>query len=93
MNPKFNYKLKGKKIFVAGHQGMLGSAICRRLEKEDVEVLTITHSALDLTRQLDVENWIKLNKPDSIIIAAAKVGGIYANSTYPAEFIYQKPCY
>ena len=68
---------------------MLGSAICRRLEKEDVEVLTITHEALDLTRQLDVENWIKLNKPDVIIIAAARVGGIYANSNYPAEFIYQ----
>jgi GDP-L-fucose synthase len=89
LNPKYNYKLKGKKIFVAGHQGMLGSAICRRLEKEDVEVLTITHASLDLTRQLDVENWVQLNSPDSIIIAAAKVGGIYANNTYPAEFIYQ----
>ena len=77
------------KIFVAGHQGMLGSSICRNLEKKNVEVLAISHDKLDLTRQSDVENWVKVNRPDAIIVAAAKVGGIYANDNYPAEFIYQ----
>ena len=89
MNNKYQYKLQGKKIFVAGHQGMLGSSICRRLEKENVEVLSISHNKLDLTRQSDVEHWVETNRPDAIIVAAAKVGGIYANDNYPAEFIYQ----
>jgi len=86
---KNKYNLQGKKIFVAGHQGMLGSSICRNLEKKNVEVLAISHDKLDLTRQSDVENWVKVNRPDAIIVAAAKVGGIYANDNYPAEFIYQ----
>ncbi len=89
MNLKYQYSLQGKKIFVAGHQGMLGSSICRNLEKKNVEVLSISHDKLDLTRQSDVENWVKSNRPDAIIVAAAKVGGIYANDNYPAEFIYQ----
>jgi len=89
LNHKYQYKLHGKKIFVAGHQGMLGSSICRRLEKENVEVLSISRSKLDLTRQSDVERWVETNRPDVIIVAAAKVGGIYANDNYPAEFIYQ----
>jgi GDP-L-fucose synthase len=86
---KYQYNLKGKKIFVTGHQGMLGSSICRNLEEKNVEVLSISRDKLDLTRQSDVENWVKANRPDAIIVAAAKVGGIYANDNYPAEFIYQ----
>lgn len=89
MKNKYQYNLKGKKIFVTGHQGMLGSSICRNLEEKNVEVLSISRDKLDLTRQSDVENWVKANRPDAIIVAAAKVGGIYANDNYPAEFIYQ----
>jgi GDP-L-fucose synthase len=85
----YNYNIAGKKIFIAGHNGLLGSAICRRLEQENVEILSVPRRKLDLTRQLDVEHWVRDNRPDVVIIAAAKVGGIYANNTYPAEFIYQ----
>jgi GDP-L-fucose synthase len=89
MNSMLPFSIKGKKIYVAGHSGLLGSSICRALEDEDVEVLTISHSELDLTRQSDVEEWMKINRPDVVIIAAAKVGGIRANDEAPAEFIYQ----
>ena len=79
-----------KKIFVAGHRGMVGSAICRQLKKQaDVEIITRTRDELDLCDQLDVHTFMKSEKPDEVILAAAKVGGIYANNAYPAEFIYQ----
>ena len=79
-----------KKIFVAGHTGMVGSAICRRLQlQSDVELVTRTRKELDLCSQMAVHNFMKYEKPDHVILAAAKVGGIYANNTYPAEFIYQ----
>ena len=79
-----------KKIFVAGHRGMVGSAICRRLQKKlDVEIITRTREKLDLCDQLAVHEFMQSEKPDAIILAAAKVGGIHANNTYPAEFIYQ----
>ena len=79
-----------KKIFVAGHKGMVGSAICRQLqEKTDVEIITRTRRELDLCDQLAVHEFMQSVKPDEVILAAAKVGGIYANNTYPAEFIYQ----
>lgn len=79
-----------KKIFVAGHRGMVGSAICRQLKKQaSVEVITRTHEELDLYNQAAVHSFMKLEKPDEIILAAAKVGGINANDTYPADFIYQ----
>ncbi len=81
--------LAGKRIWVAGHNGMVGSALIRQLEKLPCHILTVSRDALDLTRQSDVEDWIADNKPDMIIIAAAKVGGIGANSTYPAQFYYQ----
>jgi len=78
------------KVFVAGHRGMVGSAICRQLERQpDVEVLTRSRDDLDLLDQSAVYKFIKAERPDEIILAAAKVGGIHANSTYPAEFIYQ----
>jgi GDP-L-fucose synthase len=79
-----------KKIFVAGHRGMVGSAICRQLQKQaDVEIITRAHDELDLCNQQAVHEFMKSEKPDEVILAAAKVGGIHANNTYPAEFIYQ----
>ena len=79
-----------KKIFVAGHKGMVGSAICRQLQKKsDVEIITRTRDELDLSAQLAVHEFMQAEKPDEVILAAARVGGIHANNTYPAEFIYQ----
>ena len=79
-----------KKVYVAGHRGMVGSAICRQLqEKSDVEIITYTRDELDLCDQPAVHEFMKSAKPDEVILAAAKVGGIHANNTYPAEFIYQ----
>ena len=79
-----------KKIFVAGHRGMVGSAICRQLQKKsNLEIITQTRDELDLCDQSAVYEFMKSVKPDEVILAAAKVGGIYANNTYPAEFIYQ----
>ena len=79
-----------KKIFVAGHRGMVGSAICRQLKKKsEVEIITRTREELDLCDQSAVHEFMKTEKPDEVILAAAKVGGIHANNTYPAEFIYQ----
>lgn len=79
-----------KKIFVAGHQGMVGSAVCRRLESfTNVQIVKLPRAELDLCNQEDVFRFIKKEKPDEVIIAAAKVGGIHANFSYPAEFIYE----
>lgn len=81
---------KQAKIYVAGHRGMVGSAIVRRLKAGGyTNVLTRTHAELDLTRQLQVEQFLQQEQPDYIFLAAAKVGGIHANNTYRAEFIYQ----
>ncbi|WP_457618565.1 GDP-L-fucose synthase [Lutibacter sp.] len=77
-------------IYIAGHRGMVGSALIRKLKAEGYQnIITQTHAQLDLTRQAEVENFLQSNQIDYIIIAAAKVGGIYANSHYPADFIYQ----
>ena len=79
-----------KKVFVAGHRGMVGSAICRQLQKKsDTEIITRNRDELNLCDQLAVYEFMKSEKPDEVIISAAKVGGIHANNTYPAEFIYQ----
>ena len=79
-----------KKIFVAGHRGMVGSAICRQLQKKSgVKIITRTRSELDLCDQTAVNEFMTIEKPEEVILAAAKVGGIHANKTYPAEFIYQ----
>jgi GDP-L-fucose synthase len=76
------------RIFVAGHMGMVGSAIVRQLSKQlDVTLLLAPRSELDLTDGAAVQKYIQLHKPDQIYLAAAKVGGIHANNTYPAEFI------
>ncbi|WP_423068382.1 GDP-L-fucose synthase [Devosia sp. CN2-171] len=83
------YDLKGKRIWVAGHRGMVGSAVVRRLEREDCTILTATRSELDLTRQADVERFVHDANPDAIVLAAAKVGGILANDAYPADFLFE----
>ena len=82
------HSLKGKSIWVAGHTGMVGGALVRRLEKEPCTVLTTTRCQLDLKNQADVHDWLAENKPDAVFVAAAKVGGIHANNTYPADFLY-----
>lgn len=81
---------KEAKIYVAGHQGMVGSAICRVLKQKGYNnLVTYTHAELDLSRQDDVEKFFDLEKPDYVFLAAAKVGGILANSQYPADFMYE----
>lgn len=82
------YDLKGKKVWVAGHRGMVGSAIVRRLASEGCEILTADRSELDLKDQAAVRAWVHRQKPDAVFVAAAKVGGILANDTYPADFLY-----
>ncbi len=83
------FNLNGKRIWVAGHRGMVGSAIVRRLARENCEVITATRRELDLLRQADVESWMEEKKPDAVFHAAATVGGILANSTRPGEFLYE----
>ena len=79
---------KSQRVFVAGHRGMVGSAICRQLEDwPGVELLTRSHAELDLTDQAAVEAFMRVERPDQVYLAAAKVGGIHANNTYPAQFI------
>jgi GDP-L-fucose synthase len=82
------YSLAGKRVWVNGHRGMVGSALVRRLESEDCKILKSTSDELDLRRQSDVEAWMEAQKPDAIFLCAATVGGILANETRPAEFIY-----
>ncbi len=77
------------KIFITGHRGMVGSALVRKAKSEGFPILTATRSELDLTSQADVFSYLAENKPGTVIIAAAKVGGIHANSTYPADFLYE----
>ena len=83
------YDLTGKRIWVAGHRGMVGSAVVRRLARENCTVVTATRSEVDLTRQVEVEAFVKDARPDAIVLAAAKVGGILANDTFPADFLYE----
>ena len=81
------YNPSGKRIFVAGHRGMVGSALVRRLASENCEVLTAGRDEVDLRDQAGVRAWIADRRPDAVILAAAKVGGIMANDTYPADFL------
>lgn len=82
------YSLAGKRVWVAGHGGMVGSAVMRRLATENCDLLTAGRADLDLRRQSDVEVWMRREKPTTVIVAAATVGGILANDTRPAEFLY-----
>ncbi|MEO0462641.1 MAG: GDP-L-fucose synthase [Pseudomonadota bacterium] len=83
-----SFDLSGKRVFVAGHRGMAGSAIARRLERENCEVLTATRDTLDLMDQAATRAWFAAERPDAVFVAAAKVGGILANDSYPADFLY-----
>ncbi|TCT30440.1 GDP-L-fucose synthase [Martelella mediterranea] len=82
------FDIAGKKIWIAGHRGMVGSAIVRRLERENCEVITAGRDTVDLKQQTHVEAFIADARPDAVVMAAAKVGGILANDTYPADFLY-----
>jgi GDP-L-fucose synthase len=87
-SPTDSFALKGRRVFVAGHRGMVGSALVRRLAREDCEILTAGRDVADLRRQAETEAWFQANKPDAVFVAAATVGGILANDTRPAEFLY-----
>jgi GDP-L-fucose synthase len=82
------YDLRQKRVWVPGHRGMVGGAIVRRLQDEDSTVLTASRADLDLTRQQDVEDWVERHRPQAVFLAAAKVGGIHANNSLPASFLY-----
>ncbi len=82
------YALEGKRVWVAGHRGMVGAALARGLARERCAVLTASREQADLTRQDAVERWMETARPDAVFVAAAKVGGILANGAFPAEFLY-----
>jgi GDP-L-fucose synthase len=82
------YDLTGKRVWVAGHNGMVGSALVRRLQQVDCTLLTASRRDLDLTRQRDVEAWVAEHRPQAVFLAAAKVGGIVANDSAPVDFLY-----
>ena len=84
-----SFDLAGKRVWVAGHRGMAGSAIVRRLARENCEIVTVERTELDLLRQAEVHAWMAAVKIDAVFLAAAKVGGIMANATRPAEFLYE----
>ena len=79
------FDLTGRRVWVAGHAGMVGSAVVRRLMREGCEILTAGRGELDLRRQSKVEDWMDANRPDAVVLAAGRVGGIIANSARPAS--------
>jgi GDP-L-fucose synthase len=81
------YKLEGRRVFVAGHRGMAGSALIRRLEREECHILTVERSVVDLRRQDETERWFSAERPETVLLAAARVGGIKANSDFPVDFL------
>lgn len=83
-----SYTLSGKRVWVAGHRGMVGSALVRRLEQENCTILTAGRDKLDLRDANAVKNWMNTTSPQAVVLAAAKVGGIVANDTWPADFLY-----
>jgi GDP-L-fucose synthase len=88
MTTETSYSLAGKRVWVAGHTGMAGSAIVRRLSSEGCELVTCTRQEVDLRRQEEVDRWMEAHRPHAVFVAAATVGGILANATRPAEFLY-----
>src|SRR5580692_2254905 len=82
------FRLAGRRVWVAGHSGMVGNALVRRLQQEDCQVLTVDRQTVDLRLQRETEDWIAANRPEAVFLAAATVGGILANDTRPAEFLY-----
>jgi GDP-L-fucose synthase len=87
MSPPLLFDLVGRRVAVCGHKGMVGSAIERRLASEQCEIVTADRTTVDLTREEPTAAWLARTKPDALFLAAARVGGIHANSTYPADFI------
>jgi GDP-L-fucose synthase len=83
-----SYALEAKRVWVAGHRGMVGSALVRQLERENCTVLTVDKATVDLRDGGAVAAWVKANRPQAVVLAAAKVGGIVANDTYPADFLF-----
>ena len=83
------YDLQGKRVWVAGHRGMVGSAIVRRLAAEDCTILTVERDKVDLLDQAAVHEWVRRERPQAVFLAAARVGGILANDTRPADFLYE----
>ncbi len=81
------YSIAGKKIWVAGETGLVGSSLLDSLKRHDIDILSASHSVLDLTNQSDTFGWLSQHKPDVVFMAAARVGGIGANAAYPADFI------
>ena len=81
------YSLEGKKVWVAGHRGMVGGAVARRLESENCEVILAGREIVDLSDQSAVQDWMSASRPDCIVVAAAKVGGIHANNSAPVDFL------
>lgn len=88
MTPPLDYDLNGKRVFVAGHGGLVGAALIRRLQSENCDILTASRAELDLLRQDAVGAWVSQHKPQAVFVAAATVGGILANNSRPAEFLY-----
>ena len=85
--PPLLFDLRGKRVYVAGHAGMAGAAIARRLASEGCEVLTVARNVVDLANQAQAEEWVLRERPDAIFLAAGRVGGIYANNAFPADFL------
>jgi len=83
-----DFALAGKRVWVAGHRGMVGSALVRRLQREDCELLTVDRRSVDLKNQAETNAWIEATRPQVVFLAAAKVGGILANASAPADFLY-----
>jgi len=88
MTPPTLFPLSARRIFVAGHRGMVGSALIRRLRQEECQILTVGRDAVDLRDQLTVNRWFDEHRPEAVLLAAARVGGIHANNTHPGDFLY-----
>jgi GDP-L-fucose synthase len=82
------FPLEGRRVFVAGHRGMVGSALVRRLEQQQCRILTVARAAVDLRDQLAVGRWFEEHRPEAVLLAAARVGGIHDNETHPGDFLY-----
>ncbi len=87
--PQIVFPLQGKRVWVAGHRGMVGSALSRKLAAMGCDLVSADRATLDLKRQAQVEDWMAANRPQVVVLAAAKVGGIMANNTYPRDFLYE----
>src|SRR6516165_10602407 len=81
------FRIEGRRVWVAGHRGMVGSALVRRLAREDCQLLTVERNQLDLRREAEVQAWMHRTKPEVVVLAAARVGGIHANASRPADFL------